>query len=481
MKALPVQYYFFTEDHFDRELLAVFKVPTLGSFGIINLSISFWIQSFILLSLQSVANLFVAAIVYTFIIGRSPSTSLPLLDQSPSRSFILGYGLVCPILLIAPFYIVTHCVEFNNVTFIICLCGAFPNLLLLRVIEAVHGLVPPAFVLTGVDLAATAKTKTCDQGENGSDSVKERGGMKNDKQKTYIGFKRFLLYYAATLQVKIDEKSNQPVPFTRQIMVAKLKNFLRVFLQTSVLYSLLQSFDYAVAPSRLPIQTIMDIYYWGNIVNAFLMASLTSLLLEGGASGLGLITSFCSGLTMEDFSASPLSQSSSPSDFWGNRWDRPVASALRRGAYRPLLQAGFSRLFAAIVTFAVSGFIHEYILLLMAKRKFMPRKDEANSGSADEKFYEPELGNQFLFFLWNGVVLCLERLVVSTEQGRSFTKWMRYHMPKPLRTALVLLTVLPIAHLFTDEYVKSSFYDDAAHGFPRIKYLGNSSFSNFHS
>eukprot|EP00536_Pseudo-nitzschia_multiseries_P011751 jgi/Psemu1/206799/e_gw1.415.43.1 len=433
MKALPVQYYFFTEDHFDRELLAVFKVPTLGSFGIINLSISFWIQSFILLSLQSVANLFVAAIVYTFIIGRSPST----------RSFILGYGLVCPILLIAPFYIVTHCVEFNNVTFIICLCGAFPNLLLLRVIEAVHGLVPPAF--------------------------------------TYIGFKRFLLYYAATLQVKIDEKSNQPVPFTRQIMVAKLKNFLRVFLQTSVLYSLLQSFDYAVAPSRLPIQTIMDIYYWGNIVNAFLMASLTSLLLEGGASGLGLITSFCSGLTMEDFSASPLSQSSSPSDFWGNRWDRPVASALRRGAYRPLLQAGFSRLFAAIVTFAVSGFIHEYILLLMAKRKFMPRKDEANSGSADEKFYEPELGNQFLFFLWNGVVLCLERLVVSTEQGRSFTKWMRYHMPKPLRTALVLLTVLPIAHLFTDEYVKSSFYDDAAHGFPRIKYLGNSSFSNFHS
>ena len=183
---------------------------------------------------------------------------------------------------------------------------------------------------------------------------------------------------------------------------------------------------------------------------------------------------FCSGLTMEKISASPLTQSSIPSDFWGNRWDRPMASALRRGAYRPLLQAGYSQLFAAIVTFSISGLIHEYILLLMAQRKGTPKNNEHNLNSVDDESssYQPEFGNQFLFFAWNGIVLYLERLFMNTHQGRLFSKWMRSHVPKQIRTALVLLTVLPIAHLFSEEYVKVLFYDDAAHGFPRIRYFG---------
>ena len=50
--------------------------------------------------------------------------------------------------------------------------------------------------------------------------------------------------------------------------------------------------------------------------------------------------------------------------------------------------------------------------------------------------------------------------------------WMRKHLPRPIRTALVLLTVLPVAHFFTDEYIASSFYSDAAFGFFKIEYLG---------
>jgi len=113
-----------------------------------------------------------------------------------------------------------------------------------------------------------------------------------------------------------------------------------------------------------------------------------------------------------------------------------------------------------MATFLVSGFVHEYILIFLVQRK------------GETSSYEPQFGNQFLFFAWNGIVLFLERALLSTEQGQSSSKWMQSNVPKPIRTALVLLTVLPIAHLFTDEYVKSSFYDDAAFGFPRIEYLG---------
>jgi hypothetical protein len=179
-----------------------------------------------------------------------------------------------------------------------------------------------------------------------------------------------------------------------------------------------------------------------------------------GASGLGLLTSICTGMTLENFSDSPLTQSSSPSDFWGNRWDRPVASALRRGAFRPLRQAGYSRHVAAAMTFLVSGLIHEYVLWMMAQRKGIPNNPLMEP-------YEPAVGTHFFFFVWNAIVLLMERAL----EGHWIIAWMQSNLPKPLRTALVLLMVLPIGHLFTDEYIKSCFFSDAAFGFPRITYL----------
>ena len=95
---------------------------------------------------------------------------------------------------------------------------------------------------------------------------------------------------------------------------------------------------------------------------------LCSIIFKGGASGLGLITSLCTGYTMETFSDAPLTKSTSPSDFWGRRWDRPVQSALSRGVFRPLRKAGYSRNLAAVTTFVVSGLLHEYVLYFISLR-----------------------------------------------------------------------------------------------------------------
>lgn len=116
---------------------------------------------------------------------------------------------------------------------------------------------------------------------------------------------------------------------------------------------------------------------------------------------------------------------------------------------------------AAFGTFVVSGFIHEYVLLLMSFR--------------GQHTYRPRYGLQFSFFLWNGIVLLLERSFGRLGKTRKGGRLSRLHanassllasFPQPLQTASVLMTVLPIGHWFTDEYIRASFYDDASWGFP---------------
>jgi Membrane bound O-acyl transferase family len=189
--------------------------------------------------------------------------------------------------------------------------------------------------------------------------------------------------------------------------------------------------------------------------------------LLGGASGLGLLFSLATGFAMEDFSDSPLTKSTSPSDFWGHRWDKPVESALKRGCFRPLRKSGYSRNVAALLTFFVSGFIHEYVLYFMSLRRYRTSVNSYDYSTS------PTRGRQCLFFLSNGLLMVLERLLES--QDDSFLLMKRginclSKLPQPLKTLLVLLLVLPISHWFTDEYIQSSFFADATFAFPILRF-----------
>lgn len=394
----------------DRVPSLLVDLPYLGTIGFVGISHMFWLQSFLLLCFQSVINMSVAVLVYVFIVKR----------QGELQKYLIGYGIICPLLLVLPVYLI-NLLELKNIAFMLCLAGAMPNLLLLRVMGSIHSTLPSY--------------------------ASETLGS-------------FVLYYSSTLQYKFDAKSGSPLPLNRRAFLAKFYQFLSVLLQSSLLYSLLLPFNYMIFPRR-DSKSLTDLYYVGNILNSFLMASLTSLVIEGGATGLGLLTSIVSGMQLVDFSDSPLTKSVSPSDFWGNRWDKPVASALKDGVFRPLHQAGFSRHIAAIATFVVSGVIHEYVLYLMAQR-------EGHANNPTRQQYTPNYGRHTQFFLWNGIVLLFERAL----ETHRFVKWIKANIPGPLRTALVLMTVLPIAHFFTDEYIKSGFYSDASLGFPLIVYLG---------
>jgi hypothetical protein len=376
-----------------RSVSLIFQLPwTDVRLGLIPLDLGFWITTFFLLSCQAVINSLVAVITFEFLL------------PTCKNNFLVGYGIVVPALLLAPLWIGQYW-QPPNITLMLTLMGAIPNILTLRVMEAMHGKLP---------------AYCC-----------------NDR-------KMLCLYFSSTLLLLF--RDGTPVPFTRKIFLQKLGHFLNVFVQTSLILSLLLANDYRVFPTHP-----FNIFYWGNLGNAFLLASLTSLLLDGGASGLGILTSCLTGHTLDSFCESPLTLSTSPSDFWGRRWDRPVQSTLRRGCYAPLRDS-YSSAVAAFGTFVVSGFIHEYVLLTYSFR----------GGHS----YQPRYGNQFIFFLWNGVVLMLER------QWKGWTKDYRIKLPRPLQTALVLMTVLPIGNLFTDEYIRASFYDDASWGFPILVPVG---------
>jgi len=399
----------------DRQPEFFITIPNVGVIGITNLSLVFWIQTFIFLSIQSLMNMAVALVVHTFIVSPRQQGK----GGSRIQGFIIGYGFILPFLLLYPLAVL-DAIGLKNITLMVCVCGALPNLLLLRVVEAMHDTLP------------SFATESC-------------GNL--------------VLYYAGTLQVLMDEKTRRPVAFATSMLITKAKRFLYIFFQTGFLFSLLIPSGYHIAPQR-QIVGFLDLFYWGNLVNAYMIALLTSSILEGGASGLGILTSICTGMAMQSFSEFPMSKSSSPSDFWGNRWDRPVASGLKRGAFVPMRKFGLHRHTAAILTFLMSGIIHEYMLLLMTQRQ------GTMLNNVTQEAYVPNYGNQFIFFLWNGVVLLLERALEDSP----IIKWIGTNMPRRLQTALVLLTVLPVAHLFTDEYIKSSFYGDTAFAFPLISF-----------
>merc|ERR1711982_109999 len=129
------------------------------------------------------------------------------------------------------------------------------------------------------------------------------------------------------------------------------------------------------------------------------------------------------------------------------------------------------------ICFLSSGVLHEYVLLLISytihnnnnklseEMIHSSNNKDSNMMMMDNKKYyynyEPNYGNQLLFFIWNGILILLEN---SIGHFKIF-QWIKSSFPNYILTFLVLSLSLPIAHLFTDEYVNSGFYTHFKVGF----------------
>ena len=395
-----------------------YVTPDALTLGITGMDPMYWLLAFAMLSLQSVVNIIVAVTIYETILKR----------RNDTISYLVGYGIICPLILYWPLFVL-KLLDVHNVTFMVCIAMNGPALLVFRCMEAMHGVLPPF---------AYDTTKRHDQNK----------------------LSKFVMYYASTISFNFNPKTDYIQYVSKSEMRERLLHFARVFLEATLLFSFMIPYNYLPFPYRRPVHHWYEFLYWGNLCNNFIMAYLTSVCMEAGVTGLAILTSLLTGISTSKFNDEPLLSSASPSDFWGRRWNIIVGSALRRGVYRPLRKNRVPRLIAAFVTFIASGCLHEYVLFLLALRGGRPNNPTG-------EVYAPRYGNHWIFFIWNGFVLIGEYVL----QGTVLIRFLQTNIPKPIRTLLVLLTVIPISHLFTDEYIQCSFYSDISLGFPRLKII----------
>lgn len=187
---------------------------------------------------------------------------------------------------------------------------------------------------------------------------------------------------------------------------------------------------------------------------------LLYLCIKFGSEFIGLAICLTTSVKIVPVFENPLFASSTPSNFWGRRWNTLIHGLLKRAVYKPLRVAGQHRFVAVAATFIASGLIHEYVWSVMFY-VHDHEKDE-DRGCSSCFIYVP--GKAAAFFVWNGIVIILEHLV----GGSFFFQWARVTFPSPIKTTLVILTALPLGHLFTGDWIESDYFRHYAMGLPII-------------
>eukprot|EP00984_Skeletonema_dohrnii_P001411 scaffold450_cov116-Skeletonema_dohrnii-CCMP3373.AAC.1 len=156
------------------------------------------------------------------------------------------------------------------------------------------------------------------------------------------------------------------------------------------------------------------------------MALILSLGLKQSTVGISLLYSLVFGYETEDVVLSPMTKSQSPSEFWGRQWNVAVHLGLKNGVFKPIRYLTNSKLMGVLAAFVVSGIIHEYVNLVIFSRT--------------------------------------EHVFGSIEIVQNILS----KLPKPLITALVLCTALPVAHLFTGDWIAHGYFDAVMYAEPTI-------------
>lgn len=390
-----------------------------GPWSLLSIPTSFLIQYGLMRLLQTTTSAAFAVVTYYTIVKQRGSTS----------SYLIGYGVIIPASLWVPVALIEH-------------FGIF-NLAIMVGISAI-GVLMPFFCIEAMYDTAEVGVET--------------------------SLRSYVTYYCTIVPLKRDTKTGALIPITRAYIVAKGWSILRKMLLLFSLVGFLGHFDYQ------PFQVVPGPYYasspswswllalsyrylhWTRLASNFGVAFLMGHCIDVGDEQYGLIVSLITGRESIAVMRHPMILSTSTADFWANRWNMTMHGSFKRGIVKPLLcrTGGWKvpRWVAVLLTFVISpGLLHEYICqVTQTKHQRFPQISTP---------YVARFGSQLCFFIWNGAVVLLEGIVPN--------KW-KLELCWPFNTLLVLLTVLPVSHWFTDEYMRSGFYKDVGLGMPLLIY-----------
>ncbi|KAL7510199.1 hypothetical protein ACHAXN_008206 [Cyclotella atomus] len=263
-----------------------------------------------------------------------------------------------------------------------------------------------------------------------------------------ISLTTYCKYFSAPSELVFDKESGKPTAAVWNDYVESALNIMLSALRISVLVSFLSHYNY-----RPFGDTNAGEFFDGvqirhlslrHLGNCFFIALFFQQALALGDAVIGNGVQIMTGYKVLKSMRNPMLEASSPSDFWGRRWNLVVHSVMKRGVYKPVRKYLDSSIAASLLVFIASGLFHEWLVhaVLIYGR-----------GMSSENVY---IGSNSAFFLWNFKVIMFERLIV----GSKFVKSIGNVMPRPLLTLTIIMSSLPVAHWFGNPYLNGGMLLD---------------------
>jgi len=261
----------------------------------------------------------------------------------------------------------------------------------------------------------------------------------------------YFAYMSCPFIVKFDEHKQEPKRVSLQYFQQQLQIAGTYFIYTGLLMSLLWHYDWELFEVESDVNSfdhsLRELISWKHLMNNYFMALILSLGLKQSTVGVSLLYSLVFGYETEDVVLSPMTKSQSPSEFWGRQWNVAVHLGLKNGVFKPIRYLTNSKLMGVLAAFVASGIIHEYVNLVIFSRTGIEFK-----------------WKYMIFFGYNACLLFAEHTFGSIEIIQNIVS----KLPKPLITALVLCTALPVAHLFTGDWIVHGYFDAVMYAEPTI-------------
>lgn len=354
------------------------------------------------------------SIVYKLIIPRPKSQT----------AYIIGYGVMVPFLLYLPFLSMDYfdIRQKHLRSFFVTIVVYW----LFRTIEAIHGFTPP--------------------------------GSK-------VNLISYLAYFCTISEIKYQPETNNTVPATMRNILRKILRLLVLFLGVGLYSSILYHFDFLpfgvnVQPNSLD-HTVFDMLSYRHMLNNYCGA----LLLQGYLQLLGVVTDLITNLVFQvetiEAMKNAMFEARSPSDFWGRKWNIVIHNMLKRAVFKPVREH-YSKMMAMICTFLASGLFHEWILAVTFT---INRNEKDENGYCDHCYYPNTYGKHLMFFLWNGMLIGIEIIVVKRFP---LFHYLGKTLPPLLRSFMVLMTALPVGHLFLGDLIIAKFFHHSQIIFPTL-------------
>lgn len=276
-----------------------------------------------------------------------------------------------------------------------------------------------------------------------------------------VGAKSSLLmycqYFSFPAEILFDSDTSKPIAASKKDFVEGAKNVMQCVFRICVLCSYLSYHNYRPFGDTdageffdgVEIGKHLNLRHLGN---CFTIALFFQQALALGDAVMGITVQTITGYKVLKSMRNPMLSAESPSDFWGRRWNVIVHSVMKRGVYKAVRKYSSPTL-ASLLVFIASGLFHEWLVhaVLMYGR----------SVSSGEVF----LGSNTAFFVWNFVVIMVERLLARMKVVKSIGQ----ALPRPVLTLLIIMSSLPVAHWFGNPYLNGGFFADYERCIIRIR------------